>query len=421
MSKIKTIHAREILDSKGEPTVEVEVTLEDGTVALAGVPSGASTGATEALELRDGDPQRYGGKGVLKAVDNVNTKIAKVLLGKDASNQRVIDQTMIDLDGTESKSHLGGNAVVAVSMAVCMAAAKSQGKKLYQYFGQLQGNNKFVLPQPQILIMEGGKHGNWATDIQEYMVVPLRTSLKTFAKRLQAAAEIFYATESILLEKGYCAGVGYEGGFCPQELRSNEEVLEIIIQGIDKAGYKPGAEVSLAIDGAATSFFNNGKYILRSEGGLTLKPREWRQKLIEWTKKYPICSIEDGLAEEDWSEWVYLTSQLGDRVQIVGDDLLTTNVKRIRKAIELKAVNSVLIKPNQIGTVTETLEAIKLSDSAGFTTVISHRSGETNDDMIADLVVGTTSWQSKFGGPDRGERLAKYNRLLRIEEELSRK
>lgn len=418
--KIKNIHAREILDSKGHPTVEAEVTLEDGIKALGQVPSGASTGSSEAVELRDGDSSRYQGKGVLKAVENIKGLIKEVLVGKDAYDQKKIDQLMIEADGTENKSKLGGNAIVAVSMAVCRAAARSQKVPLYQYFGQLSGNKNFVLPQPQILIMEGGKHGNWATDIQEYFVIPMKDRLKTFNKRIQAAAEIFHATESILIEKGYCAGVGYEGGFCPQEVKSNEEVLEIIIQGIKKAGYRPGEEVSLGMDAAASEFFKDSKYMLKSENNLELTSREWTEKIIGWTKKYPIWSMEDMHAEEDWDEWVHFTSQIGNKIQVVGDDLLTTNVKRIQKAIDKKAVNSVLIKLNQIGTVTETLEAIKLTDSVGFTTVVSQRGGEGNDDMIADLVVGTSSWQSKFGGPDRGERVAKYNRLLRIEEELGK-
>lgn len=416
--KIKNIHAREILDSKGRPTIEVEVVLEDGAFALAKAPSGASTGSNEAIELRDENSKRYAGKGVLTAVKNVNSKIAKALIGKDCNNQKKVDQIMIDLDGTENKAKLGGNAIVAVSMAVCLAAAKSQKKEAYQYFAELEGNTKLVLPQPQILIMEGGKHGNWATDIQEYFVIPLKNKIKTFSKRIQAGVEIFHATESILLKKGYCTGVGYEGGFCPQEVKSNEEVFEILIQGIEKAGYQAGKEVLLGLDAASSEFFSNGQYVLKSEGNLKLTPRQWTKKIIKWTKKYPIWSMEDMHAEDDWDEWVFFTSQLGNKIQIVGDDLLTTNVKRIQKAIDLKAVNSVLIKLNQIGTVTETIKAVKLSDSAGFTTVVSHRGGETNDDIIADLAVGTSSWQSKFGAPNRGERIAKYNRLLRIEEQL---
>lgn len=418
MSKIKTVHAREILDSKGHPTVEVEVRLDDGTVALGQVPSGASTGMSEAVELRDGDAKRYLGKGVLKAVANINGPIQRLLYGQDADDQKRIDQLMIEADGTENKANFGANAIVGVSMAICRASARSQKTPLYQYFGRLCQNKSFVLPQPQILILEGGKHGNWSTDIQEYMVIPRREKFPNFGEMFRAGAEIFHSLEKILKDKDYSTGVGYEGAFMPKELKSNEEAFQLMIEATEKAGYSLPDQIVLGTDGASSEFFDNGRYTLKSEGGLKLTPREWSQKIIEWTKKYPIWSLEDMHDEEDWDEWAYLTSRVGDRIQVVGDDLLTTNVKRIKKAIGLRAVNSVLIKLNQIGTVSETLEAIKLSDSAGFTTVISHRGGETNDDMIADLAVGTTSWQCKFGGPDRGERLAKYNRLLRIEEQL---
>jgi len=418
--KIKDIHAREILDSKGHPTVEAEVTLEDGTIALGQVPSGASTGTTEAVEIRDGDSRRYNGKGVLKAGENIKTLIKKVLIGQDAYKQKKIDQLMIEADGTENKAKLGANAIVGVSMAVCRAAARSQKIPLYQYFAQLCGNKDFILPQPQILILEGGKHGNWSTDIQEFFVIPKKDRFETFTERLRAGAEIFHTLEKILKEKDYAVGVGYEGAFMPKEIESNEEAFQLMIEATEKAGYKLPEQVVLGLDAASSEFFENGNYVLKSEGGTKLTSRQWTEKIIEWTKKYPIWSMEDMHAEEDWDEWVYFNSQVGDHIQIVGDDNLTTNVKRIQKAIDLKAVNSVLIKLNQIGTVTETIEAIKLSDSAGLTTVVSHRGGETNDDMIADLVVGTSSWQSKFGGPDRGERLAKYNRLLRIEENLAR-
>ena len=417
--KIKNVHAREILDSKGHPTVEAEVTLEDKTKALGQVPSGASTGTTEAVELRDNDPKRYNGKGVLKAVENIKGPIKKLLVGKNAYNQTKIDQLMIELDGTENKAKLGGNAIVAVSMAVCRAASRSQKKPLYQYFGELQGNKKFVLPQPQVLILEGGKHGNWSTDCQEYFVIPKKEKFTSFSESLRVGAEIFHALEKILKDKNYATGVGYEGAFMPKEIGSNEEAFELMIKATEKAGYKPNKEIVLGLDAASSEFFENGQYVLRSEGGTKLTPRQWTEKIIKWTKKYPIWSMEDMHAEEDWEEWVYFTNKVGKNIQVIGDDNLTTNVKRIQKAIDKKAVNSVLIKLNQIGTVTETIEAIKLSDSAGFTTVVSHRGGETNDDMIADLVVGTSSWQCKFGGPDRGERLAKYNRLLRIEEELT--
>ncbi len=416
--KIKDITAREILDSKGHPTVEAEVTLENGIKALGQVPSGASTGTTEAVELRDQDNSRYQGKGVLKAVANIKGLIKELLVGKDAYDQRGIDNLMIEADGTENKGKLGGNAIVGVSMAVCRAASRSQKVPLYKYFGQLSGNNNFVLPQPWILLLEGGKHGGWATDIQEYFVIPKKEKFETFSERLRVGAEIFHRLEKILEGKGYAIGVGFEGAFCPKQIQSNKQAFELMIEATEKAGFKLPEEVVLGLDAAASEFYKNGKYVLKSEGGKELTSREWSQGVIEWTKKYPIWLIEDAHAEDNWEEWFWFNSQVGDRLQIVGDDLLTTNIKRIQKAIDKKAVNSVLIKVNQIGTITETLEAIKLSDSAGFTTVISHRGGETNDDLIADLVVGTTSWQCKFGGPDRGERLAKYNRLLRIEEEL---
>ncbi|MBL7159048.1 phosphopyruvate hydratase [Candidatus Microgenomates bacterium] len=419
MSKIQSIKAREILDSRGNPTIEAEVILEDGTKTLAQVPSGASTGSNEVRELRDNDSSRYLGKGVLKAVENIKGPIKEVLIGQDADDQEKIDQLMIKADGTENKSNLGGNALVGVSMAVCRAAAKSQKIPLYQYFGQLMGNDNFVLPQPQILILEGGKHGNWSTDIQEYMIVPKKESFSSFREMLRAGAEIFHSLEKILKKKNYATGVGYEGAFMPKEIKSNEEAFQLMIEAVEEAGYHLPDQIVLATDGASSEFFEEGNYILKSENHQKLTSRQWSQKIINWSKQYPIWSFEDMHAEEDWDEWIYLTTQVGNKIQVVGDDLLTTNTKMIQKAIDLKAVNSVLIKLNQIGTVTETLEAIKLADSAGLPTIISHRGGETNDDLIADLVVGTTSWQCKFGGPDRGERLAKYNRLLEIEEELN--
>jgi len=421
--KIRDVQAREILDSKGQPTVEAEVLLENGLTALGQVPSGASTGAAEAVELRDGNLQRYQGKGVLKAVENIKTSIKKLLVGQNVYNQEKIDRLMIGADGTANKAKLGANAIVGVSMAVCRAAAQAQKIPLYQYFGQLQGNKKFYLPQPMILILEGGKHGNWSTDCQEYFIIPRRDKFASFKEMLRAGSEIFHSLGKILDDKGYALGVGYEGAFMPREMKSNEEAFQLMIKAIEKASYKTPDQVLLGIDAAASEFYqktdasgSQGHYVLRSEGGSRLAPREWTRKVIAWTKKYPLWCLEDVHAEEDWEEWVYFTKEIGQNHQIVGDDLLTTNVNRIQQAIDKKAVNSVLIKLNQIGTVTETMEAIKLSDKAGFTTVISHRGGETNDDMIADLAVGSTSWQSKFGGPDRGERLAKYNRLLQIEE-----
>ena len=414
---IQNIHAREILDSKGHPTVEVDLTLENGMTATASVPSGASTGSTEAVELRDGDKDRYFGKGVLHAVENVNTELKKIVVGQDVTNQRNIDNLMIAADGTENKGRLGGNAIVAVSMAAARAAAMSQNIPLYKYLGSLIGNTTFVMPRPQLLILEGGKHGNWSTDIQEYLIMPNADKFPTFKERLRVGAEIFHTLEQVLADKGYSTGVGFEGAFCPKEMKSNEEGFQLMIEATEKAGYTMVDEIVLGIDGAASEYFDNGTYTLKSEGGTKLTSREWSERLIGWTKKYPLWSLEDIYDEEDWTEWTYLTSQIGTDHQIIGDDLLTTNVKRIQKAIDLKSVNSVLIKVNQIGTVSETLDAITLAHKAGYTTVVSHRGGETNDDFIADLVVGTSK-QSKFGGPDRGERLAKYNRLLRIEEEL---
>ena len=428
--KIKDLTAREILDSKGVPTIEAEVTLEDGIRALGGVPSGASTGEAEALELRDKDKSRYNGKGVLKAIENIKGPLKEALLGQDAYDQRGIDKIMIDLDGTENKNKLGGNAIVGVSMAVCRASARSQKIPLYEYFGILSGNTKFIMPQPLVLLIEGGKHGNWTSDCQEYFIIPKKDKFETFSERLRVGVEIFYSLLKILEEKNYAIGVGFEGAFMPKEIKSNEEAFMLLIQATEKAGYKMGEQIVLGLDGAASEFYQpaspdggqggDGKYILKSEGNLVLSKEEWLQKVLSWTKKYPIWSLEDMFAEEDWDSWIKFTSAIGADHQIVGDDLLTTNVKRIQKGIDLKAVNSVLIKLNQIGTVSETLDAIALSDKAGFTTVISHRGGETNDDMIADLCVGTTSWQSKFGGVVRGERVAKYNRLLRIEEKLGK-
>jgi len=417
-SKIKQIKAREILDSKGDPTIEAEVVLGDGVVGLAQVPSGASTGSSEAVELRDGDKSRYSGKGVLKAVANVNGPISKVLIGQNAYEQRKIDQIMIDLDGTENKGNLGGNAIISVSMAVCRAAALSQKIPLYKYFGKLSGNSNFKLPQPLFLLLEGGKHGAWATDIQEYFIIPRKEKFAKFGESLRVGVEIFHTLEKLLYKKGYSVGIGFEGAFCPKEIKSNEEALQLLIEATEKAGYSLPDEIVLGIDGAASEFFEKGKYVLKSEKGKSLSPREWSERLIEWSKKYPILLMEDIYYEEDWDEWAFLTRKIGNRVQIVGDDLLATNVKRIQRAIDLNACNSVLIKLNQIGTVSETLNAIKLANLVGFPTIISHRGGETNDDMIADLVVGAGCGQCKFGGPDRGERIAKYNRLLKIEEEL---
>lgn len=414
MTKIKKIEAREILDSKGTPTVEAKVELDNGIKAKAAVPSGASTGSAEAVELRDGDKSRYLGKGVLMAVKNINTAINDLLVGQEITDQEKIDQMMIKLDGTEDKSRLGANAIVGVSMAVCRAASVSLKTPLYQYFAQLFGNKKFELPQPQILVLEGGKHGNWSTDCQEFMVLPKKEKFGEFSEMLRAGVEIFSTLGKILDKKGYSIGVGFEGAYMPKEIKGNEEALELIVEAIKEAGFKPGEEVVLGIDGAASEFFEEGKY-------RNLTPRQWTEKIISWTKKYPLWSLEDMHEEESWQDWADLTGQAGDKLQVIGDDLLTTNVEMIQKAIDLKACNSVLIKLNQIGTVTETLAAIKLAKENKMATIVSHRGGETNDDMISDLVVGAGCEQSKFGAPCRGERIAKYNRLLEIEKELEGK
>lgn len=417
--KIKDVNAREILDSRGQPTVEAEITLENGIKALGGVPSGASTGTTEAVELRDTSESRYLGKGVLQAINNIKGPIKKALVGQNVEDQRKIDQLMIELDGTENKQKLGGNALLGVSMATCRAAARAQKIPFWEYFGQLSGNSVFVLPQPLVLILEGGKHGAWSTDCQEFFVIPKKDSFPSFRERIQVGTEIFYALEELLKSKNYFVGVGFEGAFMPQQIKSNEEAFELIMEATQKAGYKMVDQVVLGLDAAASEFYQNGQYILKSEGNQTLSREAWLKKVLAWTEKYPIWSMEDMFAENDWESWVEFTQKVGNKIQIVGDDLLTTNVKLIQKAIDQKAGNSVLIKVNQIGTISETLEAIALADKAGYATIISHRSGETNDDLIADLCVGTSSWQCKFGGPDRGERVAKYNRLLRIEEKLS--
>jgi len=416
--KITKLHAREILDSRGFPTIETELTLADGTTGKSAVPSGASTGSTEAHELRDNDPTRYRGKGVLEAVENVNTHIANAVVDRTFATIDHLDDALIDLDGTDNKENLGGNTLLSVSMAFCRALANSQGVELYEFFQDLTGTKNTEAPQLSILIMEGGKHGAWATDFQEYMIIPRLESFPTVAESIQAGSEIFWATHDILEEKNYSTTVGFEGAFAPKELKSNTEAFEIILAGIEKAGYTPHDEIFLGIDAAASEFYENGTYNLKREGK-KLSTDEWISLQIEWFNEYPIWSVEDTIDEEDWEGWKKLTSMAGDNLQIVGDDLLTTNTERIQKAIDEHAVNSVLIKINQIGTVSETLDAILLADSADFTTIISHRAGETNDDFIADLVMGTSSWQTKFGGPDRGERLAKYNRLLEIEESLN--
>jgi enolase len=424
--RIKDIKAIEILDSRGIPTISTEVELWSGDKARGEVPSGASTGENEVVELRDGDKARYGGKGVLKAVENVNTTIREAVIDREFESQKEFDYFLKELDGTENKSKLGGNAILSVSMAFCRASAQRVGLELYQYIGMIYWDEKystknFNLPKPMILILEGGKHGNWSTDIQEYMVVPKEGKFSSFKEQLRAGSEIFHALHDVLDEKGYSVGVGFEGAYIPKELTSNKESLDLMLEGIEKAGYKPGSEFEIALDLAASEFFDKekGKYILHKEGK-ELNAQDWYLLQKEWYTQYPMSSMEDMFDQEDWDSWTTITRELGDKYQIVGDDLLTTNTKLIKKGIDEKAMNAVLIKLNQIGTVTETLEAIKMTIDNGMQAVISHRGGETNDDFIADLVVGTDAQQSKFGGPDRGERLAKYNRLLIIEDTLSR-
>ncbi len=412
MSLIEDITSREILDSRGNPTVEVDVVLTDGAFGRAAVPSGASTGVHEALELRDGDKGRFGGKGVSKAVQNVNTVIAEELVGWDPLEQVEIDNLLIRLDGTPNKSNLGANAMLGASLAIAKAAAVSLELPLYRYLG---GVFAHVLPVPLLNILTGGAHTSWqSTDIQEFMIAPV--GAPSFAEALRWGAEVYAALRKNLKDKGYSVNVGDEGGFAPA-LKSNAEALDLIVASIQSAGYKPGDDVALALDSAASGFYEDGKYKLPKEGK-TLNGDEmvaWYASLIG---KYPIISIEDGLAEDDWDTWVKMVKQLGSRIQIVGDDLLVTNVERLRKGLELKAANSILIKLNQIGTLTETLAAIELAQRSGWTAVVSHRSGETEDATISDLVVATNAGQIKTGAPARSERVAKYNQLLRIEEQL---
>jgi len=409
--EIIDIYARQILDSRAVPTVEVEVTLEDGTIARASVPSGASTGIFEAVELRDGDKDVYNGKGVLNAVDNVNNIIAEEVVGMNVYDQIAIDKAMIALDGTPNKAKLGANAILGVSLACARAAAESLGLGLYQYIG---GVNAKVLPVPMMNIINGGSHADNNVDLQEFMVMPVGAT--SFAEALRMSAEVYHALKALLKTKGLATGVGDEGGFAP-DLSSNEEAIKIIIEAIEKAGYVPGKDIYIALDPAASEFFEDGKYNLASEGRI-LTPEQMADYYVELVNKYPIISIEDGMAEEDWDGWKYLTDKIGDRVQLVGDDLFVTNTDRLKMGIERKTANSILIKLNQIGTLTETLNAIEMAERAGYTAVVSHRSGETEDTSIADLVVAMNAGQIKTGAPARSERVSKYNQLLRIEEEL---
>jgi len=409
---IKAIDSMEILDSRGNPTVRTFVELEDGTVASASVPSGASTGEYEALELRDGDSNRYGGKGVLKAVANVKERIAPLLIGLDAVKQQEIDRIMLDLDGTPFKKNLGANAILSVSMAVCRAAAQSLGLSLYQYIGGGAANR---LPVPMMNILNGGEHADSSVDFQEFMVMPI--GAPSFAEALRYGAEVFHALKKILKSKGYSTGIGDEGGFAPN-LKSNEEPCELILEAIQAAGYKPGEDIAIALDVAASSFYKNGKYELSKSGAGSKSSDEMIAILKDWISKYPIVSIEDGLGEADWEGFARLTAEIGDTVQIVGDDIFVTNINFIKKGISQKTANSVLIKLNQIGSVSETIEAIRLCRQAGWSYVISHRSGETEDDFIADFAVAMDGRQIKTGSACRSERLAKYNRLLEIERDL---
>ncbi len=414
--KITKVWSREILDSRGNPTVEVEVTLSDGSFGRAGVPSGASTGSHEAVELRDGDKKRYGGKGVLNAVENVNIEIAKKIKGK-VWNQKSLDLAMIELDGTENKGKLGANAILGVSIAFAKAKAVSENKPLWKYFKDISKTKDVYIPVPMMNILNGGSHAENSTDIQEFMIMPI--GAKSFKQALQWGSEVFHELKKILKSKKLNISVGDEGGYAPS-LPTNESAIEIILEAIKTAGYTPGKDISIAIDAAASEIYKDGKYYLNTEKRV-LTSEEMVSFYEKWVNKYPIVSIEDGLAEDDWSAWSLMTKKLGKKIQIVGDDLFVTNIKRLSTGIEKKSANSILIKLNQIGTITETIEAIQMAKSAGYTSVVSHRSGETEDTTIADFVVGLGTGQIKTGSLCRSERVAKYNQLLRIEESLGSK
>ena len=410
-TEIVGIFAREILDSRGNPTVEVETILDCGAMGRASVPSGASTGAFEAVELRDGDKKRYMGKGTQKAVENVNSLIAPELEGMDAIYQREIDRAMIDLDGTDNKSRLGANAILGVSLSAAKASAAAFDMPLYKYLG---GVNAYILPSPMMNILNGGKHADNSVDLQEFMVMPLGAS--TFSEALRMGAEVFHNLKSVLSKDGLNTAVGDEGGFAP-DLKSNEDAIKYIIRAIEKAGFKPGKDVYIALDPASSEFFEDGKYNLKGEGKV-LTSKEMVDYYEELVKKYPIISIEDGMAEEDWEGWKELTEKLGKKIQIVGDDIFVTNTGRLKKGLEMGVANSILIKVNQIGTLSETMDTIEMAKTAGYTAVVSHRSGETEDTTIADIVVGVNAGQIKTGAPSRIDRVCKYNQLLRIEEDL---
>jgi enolase len=410
-SAIRRVHAREILDSRGNPTVEVEVILAGGAVGVAAVPSGASTGTHEAVELRDGDPARYGGKGVLRAVANVNREIASAVGGQEATDQAGLDQLLVELDGTPNKARLGANAVLGVSLACARAAAAAVGQPLYRYLG---GDEAVTLPVPMVNILNGGRHAVGGTDFQEFMVLPL--GAPTFREGLRWAAETFHALGGLLRQRGLPTGVGDEGGYAPA-LPSNEAAVELVLEAIEQAGYRPGDDVAIALDPATSELFAEGTYTLASEGR-SLGAAELIDLWTDWSDRYPIVSLEDGLAEDDWAAWTSLTARLGDRLQLVGDDLLVTNVARLERAIGERAGNAILVKVNQVGTLTEAVTAVRTAGAAGWGAVISHRSGETEDTTIADLSVALGTGQIKTGSMSRSERTAKYNRLLRIEEEL---
>lgn len=417
MPKITHIHARQIIDSRGNPTVEADLALDNGIMGRAAVPSGASTGAHEALELRDQDETKYHGQGVLTAVENVNTTLREAFVGKEF-DQTALDNAMLDLDGTDTKSRLGANAILSVSLAFAWAMSKAEDMPLYRYIGNLYGNTNFTLPRPMFNIMNGGKHANWATDIQEYMVLPVKEN--PWSERLRIGCEIYITLEKLLKKKGYSTNVGNEGGFAPL-LQSNQEALELIAEAVEKSGYRLGEDICIGFDAAASEFYNaeKGVYELKRD-----KVTKTSEEMVEWAvelmKKFPVISFEDFLSEDDWKGWTLLTEKVQQQAQVVGDDLLVTNVKRIEQAIDKKSCNALLVKVNQIGTLTESLAAMRMAENAGWKNVVSHRSGETEDVTISHLVVGTGAGQLKTGAPGRGERTAKYNELIRIAEEVER-
>ena len=411
MSAIVDIIGREIIDSRGNPTVECDVLLESGVMGRAAVPSGASTGSREAIELRDGDKSRYFGKGVLRACEHINTEISEAVMGLDANEQAFLDRTLLDLDGTENKSRLGANAMLAVSMAVAKAAAEESGLPLYRYFG---GSGAMQMPVPMMNVINGGAHANNTLDLQEFMIIPV--GAPSFREAIRYGAEVFHTLKKIINDKGMSTAVGDEGGFAPS-VENHEAAIKLILQAIEQAGYEPGTQIALGLDCAASEFYKDGKYQLRGEG-MSLSSSDFANLLASWCDKYPILSIEDGMAENDWEGWANLTNVLGKKIQLVGDDLFVTNTKILREGIQKNIANSILIKINQIGTLTETFAAIEMAKRAGYTAVISHRSGETEDSTIADIAVGTNALQIKTGSLSRSDRMAKYNQLLRIEEDL---